>query len=217
MSDYGDFDDLSIFGLPGVAAAGHEQSPINIKRANQDEALEDLRLAYKDSFYRALNDGYTVRVEYDQGSFIIFQGQRYELQQFHFHSPAEHRINGQIFPMCIHLVHANHAGELLVVGIKFAEGAENPFLAKFWDRLPVGTWHVQGNFKLNAGELFPANLHYFTYKGSLTTPPYTEGVTWVILKQALEVSRSQVQKFKAIVGQNARSIQPLNDRLVREH
>jgi carbonic anhydrase len=196
---------------------GKEQSPIDITEDVVDKNLPDLQINYKDSLYRAVNDGHTIRIDYDKGSFLVFGKERYELRQFHFHSPAEHRINGQVFPMCAHLVHENEAGKLAVIGVKMTEGQENPFLAKFWEQLPAGEWDVQGNFKINAAEILPASHHYYTYRGSLTTPPYSEGVTWFVMKSSVTVSKAQIQKFVAFVGEHSRPCQPLNGRIVKEH
>jgi carbonic anhydrase len=163
-----------------------------------------------------LNNGHTVQVNYAPGSTIIVDGRSFELQQFHFHSPSEHRLRAKSFPLEAHLVHADKAGNLAVVAIMFADGAPNPFLSKLWNKMPPNKGAAT---KLQAGlnviDLLPANKGYYRVNGSLTTPPCTEGVRWLVMKSVATASKSQVEQFVKAVGHpNNRPLQAVNARPV---
>ncbi len=187
-----------------------QQSPIDIRETKEVE-LPDLRVNYNTTDLRIVNNGHTLEVIYDPGSYLIYEDRVYELIQFHFHTPSEHLIKGRSFPMEIHIVHKGEDGELLVVGIMMKEGKPNELLEELWRVLPLkdGKEKFREDVKINATDLFPSNKDYYTYTGSLTTPPYTEGVRWIVMKTPTEISKEQVNKFRSLFGENARDVQPL--------
>lgn len=202
-----------------VCRLGKHQSPIDIVPSNHLAVgdTQALQLNYKASQLKLLNNGHTLQLPYDAGSTISLEGKEYQLVQFHFHVPSEHTIAGQSYALEVHLVHLLQDNQLLVVGVMFTEGSENSFLAEFWSRIPVleGLVEVAGA-TINIAALVPNIADYYRYEGSLTTPPCSENVHWIVLKAELEASKAQINKFLAIFGQNARPVQSLNGRVVSE-
>jgi carbonic anhydrase len=201
---------------------GEEQSPIDIhpSRLLQFDWLAPIQLRYKpDKDVDLVNNGHTFQVNYDQGSRMTFLGKEYELVQFHFHTPSEHTINGRPAEMELHLVHATPDvfKRLAVIGIMIAEGAENPTLAKFWGQIPDKEGPpVKTKIEVNAADLLPRNTRYWNYDGSLTTPPCSQGVNWILLKDSVTASRAQIEKFRGLFHTNARPVQPIKERFIRE-
>ena len=140
----------------------------------------------------------------------------YKLLQFHFHTPSEEKIDGKSFPMVAHLVHKNEAGNLAVIGVLFKAGKENAALKEIFAKLPAAEGKEPLADKFDATALLPSSLAYFSFNGSLTTPPCSEGVSWHVLKTPVEMSPKQISAFKKIFKMNARPVQPLNDRKVIE-
>lgn len=167
------------------------------------------------------NNGHTIVAKYPAGSFALLHGGkrgRYSLKQFHFHAPSEHTINGRRFDMEMHLVHKNKFGQLAVIGIMFQVGTKNKFLSTLgWKNLPkrAGKRRALKGI-INALKAFPFNHFYTHYKGSLTTPPCTEGVRWYVLTSPVSMSRGQLKKVQGMFGKfgNARPVQALNGRRV---
>src|SRR5581483_11422558 len=173
---------------------GTRQSPIDIRDGAKLE-LEPLRFDYKPSPLRILDNGHTVQVNYIEGSSITVSGERYQLKQFHFHKPAEERIEGRSFALVAHLVHQAVDGRLAVVAVLFdAREQDNTFLRGLWPHLPLepGREVVNPEVTIDANALLPDKRSYYTYIGSLTTPPCSEGVRWLVLKTPVEVSPAQV-------------------------
>jgi carbonic anhydrase len=156
-----------------------------------------------------------VQVSYAPGSGISLEGREFELRQFHFHEPSEHSVRGALFAMEAHLVHEAANGDLAVVGVMIVEGPENRTLAQAWERMPaVGESHVLP-VPVSAEGLLPAGRGYLRYEGSLTTPPCTEGVRWVVLAEPVTASRQQIDAFAhALHHPNNRPPQPLNGRAI---
>ena len=205
---------------PDYAACmeGKRQSPIDIKDGARLE-LEPIRFDYKPVALRIVDTGHTVQVNYAEGSTIVVAGERYELKQFHFHKPSEERIDGRWFDMVAHLVHRSADGRLAVVAVLFdARQQANPFLRTVWPHLPLepGREFAPAEVIIDANALLPQVRTYFTYIGSLTTPPCTEGVLWIVLKTPLEASPEQVAVFGKLYSANARPLQPANGRLIKE-
>lgn len=198
-----------------IARTGREQSPIDIRAASDDPSLPALAPRYLPCPLKVVNNGHTIQVNYAPGSHLPFLDSVYELQQFHFHAPSEHTVGGKAYPMEAHLVHQNAAGQLLVVGVFMDDGAENPVLREVLAAAPREEGERETELPILASGLLPSALSYCTYPGSLTTPPCTEGVTWIVLTRPVTVSPEQVAAFAAIVGHNARPTQPLGDRVVR--
>ncbi|MGI8424564.1 MAG: carbonic anhydrase [Chloroflexota bacterium] len=208
---------------PASAACqlGSEQSPIDIhpSRLLQIDWLSPIQFKYKpDKDLELVRDGHGFVVKYDPGSRMSLLGQEFELTQFHFHTPSEHTVSGRPADMELHLVHAtpDSAKRLAKLGVLISEGAENPALARFWSQIPEKEAIVKTKIELNASDLLPRNQRYFTYDGSLTTPPCTQGVRWVVFREPITASRAQIERFRGIFKHNARPAQPIKDRFVRE-
>ena len=196
---------------------GRNQSPIDIAPALAQKAdLAPLQFDYRDMPLKIVNNGHTVQVNAAGDSAVRIAGSDYKLVQLHFHSPSENTVGGQPYAMEVHLVHKNSQGGLAVVGVFLEEGRANPLIQTIWDNLPraLNQEISADRSKVNPVELLPANGSYYTWTGSLTTPPCSEGVAWYMLKEPIQVSADQVEKFLAAVGHNARPTQPLNQRPV---
>jgi carbonic anhydrase len=144
-------------------------------------------------------------------------GKRYDLVQLHFHRPAEERVNGKTYDMVVHLVHKNDEGQLAVVAILLEKGGEHPLIQTLWNNMPLERdMDVSPAEPIDLMQLLPENRAYWTYMGSLTTPPCTEGVLWMVMKQPMQVSPEQVSIFSRLYRNNARPVQPSNGRLIKE-
>jgi carbonic anhydrase len=200
----------------GTCGLGKHQSPIDIRGA-QPADLAAITFSYQPSPLKLIDNGHTVQVTYAPGSFITVGDQKYELLQFHFHHPAEEKVNGRSYPLVAHLVHKNAEGKLAVVGVLLTEGQTNDVLETVWKHLPAqeGQESAPAGVTVDAAGLLPAARGYYTFTGSLTTPPCTEGVTWFVLKNHVPVSKDQVAVFAKKYAHNARPVQPLNGRLVQ--
>lgn len=198
-------------------ASGQRQSPIDI-RGGVKLTLENVKFDYKSSPLRIVDNGHTVQVNYAPGSSISVGGKTFELKQFHFHMPAEERINGRGYEMVAHLVHKDKEGRLAVVAVLFIAGADNPFIQTLWNNLPIEQLREEElpSVKIDAAQLLPKVRGYYTYTGSLTTPPCTEGVQWIVLKTPVQVSREQIGVFGKLHDKSARPTQAANGRLIKE-
>ncbi len=196
---------------------GHKQSPINITDTVKDK-LPAIEFNYQPSPLKIVNNGHTVQVNFIDGSGIKIGADRYALLQFHVHTPSEEQVKGRAYDMVAHLVHKNAAGQLAVVGVLFEKGAGNAALAPVVARLPknAGPERVHAEISVDAAKLLPADKGYYTFEGSLTTPPCSEGVRWMVLKTPVTASAAQLEAIKAIVHHNARPVQPLHGRVVKE-
>jgi carbonic anhydrase len=188
---------------------GHHQSPIDI-RAPKPADLPPLQFAYQRTPLHIVNNGHTIQVNYAPGSFISVGDKPYQLTQFHFHHPSEERINGKRFAMVAHLVHASADGALAVVAVLLDAGAANPVMASLWQYLATheGPEQKLDDVQIDATGLLPQDRGYYTFTGSLTTPPCTEDVTWFVLK----TPQSQADAFGKIYPSDARPTQQLNGR-----
>jgi carbonic anhydrase len=195
-----------------ACAIGQEQSPIDLASAAEQD-IANITFSYQPSHVNILNNGHTIQVNYDEGSSIEVNGETYSLLQFHFHMPSEHTLTGQEFPGELHLVHQNAAGNLAVVGIFLEEGSENEALQPVWADLPASESDVETTGEMvDASQFLPEEQKTFRYPGSLTTPPCTEGVSWFVMVEPIEISADQIDLFKAIVSVSNRPVQPLGDR-----
>ena len=202
-----------------MECAGQVQSPVNITRAVQDANLSALKMNYTEVPVHLLNNGHTIQFEQEPGSTLELDGATFELLQFHFHTQSEHTIDGIRYPMEVHLVHKNLTTDALaVVGIMFKQGNENLFLKNFMENLPQeeDEHYMEETKKVNTIDLLPADAGYFTYSGSLTTPPCSQIVTWIVMKEPIEASPEQINSFFDLMQTNFRPIQPLNGREVKE-
>jgi len=195
---------------------GKNQSPIDLrdKAAVGTTGLPQLDIHYRDVPLKIVNNGHTLRVNYPLGSYIKVGGHRYELLQFHFHTPSEHKKEGFNYPMEAHLVHKDGDGNLAVIGVIFQEGEENPQVQTLLDNLPktIGKQEIHRNASLNPVMFFPGNTEFYKYSGSLTTPPCSEGVYWMVFKHPIEASAEQLEAMNEVLGENARPTQPVNSR-----
>lgn len=199
---------------------GKNQSPINIKKTVKvkKKALPKIQFSYKAGTTEIKNNGHTVQVDYAPGSKISLRGHDFELKQFHFHSPSENQIQSFSYPMEVHFVHADKNGNLAVIGIMILEGKENPTLAKIWPSMPLKEGEATLPKRVNIRSILPKKRNYYRFDGSLTTPPCSEGVRWLVLKRGITASKAQIQKFrKAMHDQDTnRPLQPINARIIAE-
>jgi carbonic anhydrase len=200
-----------------VCKTGKEQSPIDIRDVTATK-LPAVHFAYQSAPLKIINNGHTIQVNVAPGSFLTVGGERYELKQFHFHHPSEERLQGKSYDMVVHLVHANSQGKLAVVAVLLKEGNANSALAEIWPRIPKTERKEEeiAGVQFNPADLLPHDTGYYAYAGSLTTPPCTEGVRWIVLKTPVDISEAQIDRFVGIYPNNARPIQPINGRIVKE-
>lgn len=219
--DYGELLGPSHWGdlNPQFASCktGRQQSPIDI-RSTQKSDLPPLRFDYQPSPLRIIDNGHTIMVNFRAESLISVAGKKYVLKQFHFHRPSEEQFNGQAFAMSIHLVHADLTGRLAVVAVLLQEGEENPLLNDLWKELPQQQEQEirLDDMQIDPSRILPSDKGYYSFSGSLTTPPCTENVAWFVLKNPTTASAKQIERFSQRYPNNARPIQPLYDRIVLE-
>lgn len=203
---------------PGFAAcaSGKRQSPIDIRDGIRVD-LEPIKFDYKPMLFRIVDNGHTIEIDLGPGSTIGVMGRSYELAQMHFHRPSEERVNGRGYDMVAHLVHKDDDGRLAVLAVLLEKGAENALIQTLWNNLPLEVGQeLAPNVAINLAGLLPESRSYFTYMGSLTTPPCTEEVLWLVMKQPLQVSPEQVAIFSRLYRNNARPVQSANNRLIKE-
>ena len=200
--------------------AGHSQSPIDIhsgkKKLLSEPDNTSIEFNYQSAPLEVVNNGHTIQVNYPKGSSVKIDGQKYELLQFHFHTPSEHTVEGEAYPMEVHLVHQNRSGEYAVIGLLLKEGQDNQLMKKIWKEIPTtGVTKTVSDISVNASSFLPANQTHYSYRGSLTTPPCSEGVRWYVMKEPIEASQEQIEQFRAIYKLNARPVQPLHGRVIQ--
>jgi carbonic anhydrase len=200
-----------------ACSQGHEQSPIDIRGAHLNKALQPIEFHYLSGPVALENNGHTVVVHVDPGSYIVAGGVRYDLVQFHFHHPSEEAVKGKLTDMVVHLVHKSPDGKQAVVAVRLTEeaGSANAVLATLWQHLPkaAGATEKITEF-VNPGGLLPADRGYWTYMGSLTVPPCTEGVRWFLFEQEVTLSRDQLRAFAAMFKINSRPLQDPHGRRI---
>lgn len=204
-----------------LCSAGKNQSPIDIDpSATIDTALEPVALDYTMMVAdRITNNGHTIQVDMRSGGLMKLDGEEFKLKQFHFHTPSENTVKGKNFPLEAHFVHQNEAGELAVAAMLFIPGPPDRTLEVLWENIPEKTGQSvrlsSGALKTIESEIKVEN--YYRYNGSLTTPPCTEGVRWIVLQQPMTVSQQQLKKLQEVLGHsNNRPVQALNARFIVE-
>jgi carbonic anhydrase len=203
-------------GEYATCGTGRRQSPIDIRDGIRVD-LESIAFDYKLSQFRIVDNGHTIEVNVGEGSSISVMGRTYRLQRFSFHRPGEERINGRTFDMGIHFEHQDDEGRKAVIAVLLEKGAENPLIQTLWNNLPLEVdQDVAPKVAIDLKALLPDNRAYYTYMGSLTTPPCTEDVLWMVLKQSMPISADQVAIFSRLYRNNARPVQPSNGRLIKE-
>ena len=200
-----------------ACSQGLNQSPIDLT-GMIDGNLPELSFNYTSLGNQVVNNGHTIKVNYLPGSNIQINDSRFELKQFHFHSPSENLIKGESFPMEAHFVHADKEGNLAVVAVMYRVGEADQELEKAWALMPEEAGREVGlETNINAAQLIPESKDYYRFNGSLTTPPCTEGVEWYVMKGIQTVSQQQLDRFvKIMKHDNNRPVQPLNARIVVE-
>ena len=196
-----------------LCKTGKRQSPIDIP-STAPHNPDDLVFDYAPSALQIFNTGNSIQANYDAGSALEVDGQRYPLIQFHFHNPSENTVDGITTPMEMHLVHITAHADVAVVGVFLVEGNENVAYAPVFDHMPRcagDSVHVGGQ-TIDARTLLPAGRSYWRWDGSLTTPPCSEGIKWFMLRSPVELSTSQIEAFKSLYTGNARPVQPMNER-----
>jgi carbonic anhydrase len=197
-----------------ACASGKEQSPVDISDVAGGDLVK-IDFNYKATPARVVNNGHTIQVNYGGENTIKIGSQTYQLLQFHFHSPSENTINKKAYDMELHLVHKSDKGELAVIGVMMQGGDANKALDTIWTNIPrdINT-EMALSAAINPAELLPTTKAFYHFKGSLTTPPCSEGVNWFVMKSPITVSAEQIKAFVATVGHNARPVQALNKRSV---
>jgi carbonic anhydrase len=202
---------------PAYSACSHgkEQAPIDIRGAHLNKNLPPIEIHYISGAMTLVNNGHTVQVTPPAGSYIVVQGVRYDLVQFHFHHPGEEAVKGKLPDMSLHLVHKSADGKVVVIAVRLNEGNGNAVLASLWQHLPttVGATDKTTDSESPAG-LLPTDRGYWTYEGSLTAPPCTEGVRWFVFEQQVELSRDQLRAFAALYKVNSRMLQSTRGRKI---
>jgi len=196
-----------------VCKLGAEQTPIDLAAGIKGEPGA-ARHDYKPMPLRIVNNGHTIQVNAEPGSSCLVEGLRYDLLQFHFHHPSEHLMAGERFAMECHFVHKSASGMLAVTGVMIRPGAENAALKAVFDQLPAKAGAEAGAGTLDPAAVLPRSGGYFRYMGSLTTPPCSEGLTWTVFKEPIELSPAQIQRFAALFPSNARPVQRRNRRFL---
>jgi len=200
-----------------ACSEGREQSPVDIRNAHLNPALQPIQFHYIGGPVTVENTGHTIEVKVDPGSYIVANGVRYNLVQFHFHHPSEHAVKGRLTDMVIHLVHRGADGRLAVVAVllNVDTGYPNATLSTIWEHLPQKPGESERiDDMVDPGGLLPEDRGYWTYMGSLTTPPCTEGVRWFVFQQPLTISREQLSAFTALYKMNTRPLQDLRGRKI---
>lgn len=200
------------------ASSGQHQSPIDIRTAKAANIkLPELKFDYQRELIASLNNGHTIQHNNAPGSFLSVGGQKYALEQFHVHTPSEHTIDGKRFEMELHFVHKTESGAVAVVGVLVQSelGAKLEF--PLYNDLPEKAGErVTFEGTRNPSDFLPRNLEYYSYTGSFTTPPCTEPVRWIIMKNPISAPPKLIERFIGILHYNSRPVQPLNDRVVEQ-
>lgn len=198
-----------------VCKTGNHQSPIDLD-SSRKFALKPVEIHYRDIPLQIINNGKTIKVDNKLENFIVLERKRYDLAQFHFHHPSEHTVEGKSYPMEIHFVHQDRQGYLAVLAVFLKEGTENKALKPIFDFIPSqkNSEKYLGDVRVSTSQLLPENLASYRYSGSLTTPPCSENVSWVVFREPLEISPAQFQQFEQIIHFNARPRQAINLRSI---
>jgi carbonic anhydrase len=198
-----------------LCSKGKNQSPVNLTGMIESD-LPPITINYKSGGNEIVNNGHTIQVNYSPGSTIKVNGHRFELKQFHFHSPSENTLEGQSYPMETHFVHTDEDGNLAVIAVMFKAGDKNAELEKAWAHMPEkADEKSELPLSVDANILLPHDQDYYRFNGSLTTPPCSEGVWWMVMKDFQTASKEQIVKFaNRMHHPNNRPLQPLNARVI---
>ena len=197
-----------------VCKTGHNQSPIDIKDAVAVKEYRGINFHYTGEAKDVINNGHTIQANFKEGSWLELEGKRFELLQAHFHTPSEYTFDGKHFPMVAHIVHKAADGQMLVVGVMFQEGVRNTVVGKVFMEAPREKDKSKPVAKIDLKTLVADFNAYYRLSGSLTTPPCTEGVIWIIGKHPITASKEQMDKFTSIIGWNNRPMLKPNGRQI---
>jgi carbonic anhydrase len=215
-ANWGDLDEKYT-----MCKVGSSQSPINIKKdvTIDTNDLKPIAFNYATGASEVINNGHTIQVNIKEGSSITVDGIEFALKQFHFHTPSENQIEGKNFPLEAHFVHASKDGQLAVVAVMYEDGAENPIIKKIWEKMPhkASEKNSCGLSSKVINDMLPKEKDYYRFNGSLTTPPCSEGVRWLVMKNYSNISAAQTKEFLELFHHaNNRPVQPINARQVAE-
>ena len=198
-----------------ACSTGKNQSPINLTGFIESD-LKPVGIHYEVGGKEIINNGHSIQVNYTPGSKLSVDGHEFELKQYHFHAPSENHINGKSYPMEAHLVHADENDNLAVIAVMFVEGKANQSIANAWPHMPEKASEKRSlSSAVSAEGILPSSQDYYRFNGSLTTPPCSEGVWWLVMKEPVTASKEQIEKFSQVMGHpNNRPLQPLNARPV---
>lgn len=205
-----------------LCANGSSQSPVDIAKTSPASLPKlrarfspaKLQIAHHEHIADEINNGHTIQINYSEGDTLTIGDTDYELIQFHFHAPSEHTVHGKHYPMEMHFVHKSESGTLAVVGVFIEKGTHNTAFDPIWANLPTqkGILSHLEHVEVNVDDLLPHSQKSYRYDGSLTTPPCSEGVKWIVMKSPIQLSGEQIKKFTTLVNGNNRPVQPLNHR-----
>ena len=200
-----------------TCSLGQRQSPIDIRKTVRAD-LPPIEFAYKPVALSIVDNGHSIKVDTPGAGSISVDGETYELLQFHFHKPSEEKINGKTYDMVAHLVHQAKSGKLAVVAVLMEAGKEQPLIRTLWNNLPLeqGKPLTRAELKIDPSQMLPGKRNYYTFLGSLTTPPCTEGVLWLVLKTPVQVSKEQLSGIATVYKNNVRPVQAVNGRVIKE-
>lgn len=202
-----------------TCGSGKRQSPIDI-RDGIKVTLDPIQFDYRPTPFKVLDTGRTVQARLEGGNSITLNGRRYDLQRIEFHRPSEERINGRQFEMSAHLVHRDAEGRTAVVAVLMDQGDQgegHPMVQLVWNSLPLEKYIDQASSApIDMARMLPEQKQYLTYMGSLTAPPCTEGVLWMVMKQPITLSREQIGVFSRLYPMNARPVQNTSGRLIKD-
>lgn len=203
---------------PSYAACKTEkfQSPINIIESKAKKTSPNFVLdrMYSTDSSNIVNNGHTLQVGFEEGSYVSFNDEDYQLVQLHFHTPSENQLNSKSYPAEVHMVHMDYTGNLLVVGIFIKEGQPNEAIQAVLRKAPEKVNEPAPFTDFPLDSLLPTKISFYEFPGSLTTPPCSGNVTWVVMREPIQASKSQLQSLRKIMKNNARDVQPLNGRTV---
>ncbi|CAI1869673.1 carbonic anhydrase [Serratia fonticola] len=198
-----------------LCETGKNQSPVNIQGALKTQHGK-LELAFQPGKQQIVNNGHTIQVNVSEGNTLRLDNDTFTLQQFHFHAPSENEIDGKQFPLEAHFVYKDKDGALAVLALMFQPGKANLQLAQAWQQMPAAVDQTAVlNKPLDIKALLPKQFNFYRFSGSLTTPPCSEGVSWLVLDQPVSASAEQISQFHSVVHHNNnRPVQPLNGRVI---
>ena len=207
-----------------LCGTGKSQSPIDLGKTTKaalpavkaEFKPAELRIIHQEHVADVINNGHSIQVNYMLGDKLKVGSEEFELLQYHFHSPSEHTVGGKHYPIEMHMVHKSAAGKLAVVGVFVEEGQTNPAFEPIWANLPKskGVELHLAHVTVDVNKLLPAKTESYRYSGSLTTPPCSEGVTWIVMSTPVQMSATQIGAFRTVMSGNNRPPQPLNSREV---